>query len=105
MSNIGREYLENVYIDYDREDKEQNSVKKEELTREQLIEILCNMYSTLDKNELGRMSTEELKEMKEQMDKIQERTYFKHYGNNERARLYEHQDDDYEEENTNGLGR
>lgn len=97
---------------YDREDIIKKRKKTKELTKEQLIEILSNTYSTYGKSDLERLSIDELKEMKKQSDELEKKyyndledKYFKRYGNHERARLYEHQDNNYEEENTNGLGR
>lgn len=90
---------------YDREDIEQNYVPKKEFTKEELIHLILQKDPSKTKETLNGLSLDEIKILNKTLDDEIERRYFARYGNNEKARLYEYEDEQLEENDDLSYGR
>lgn len=89
-------YFSNQYaLDYDREYDEANKSKKE-VSKEQLVNIICKMDKALDKKELKTYSLEKIKLIKKRLDLLEYKKYEQRFSKKEKNHWYE--DDYYEED-------
>ena len=87
---------------FSREDSLKETEKEQKFcrplpTKESLIKEICSIDLTKKKEDLEKLSLEELKVLKKKVELEQEKAYFKMYGKKTRERLYEYEDEELEE--------
>lgn len=105
MGYFSEEDLKKKESSYDREDIEQNYVPKKELTKEELIHLVLQKDPSKRKEALNGLSLDDIRVLNKRLDDEMERRYFARYGNKEKARLYEYEDEQMEETDDLGYGR
>ena len=84
---------------YKRKSSSKKSTQSVGLAKEQLINQMVLNFNQ-KREELENLSS---KDLQKRFDLLSQKRYLKQYGNSERARLYEYQDDEREEKNGFGL--
>lgn len=80
---------------FDREDIESfPKTKPKAYTKEELINLIISMDLTIKRDDLIKLDISELQSIKKRLDLLAEKKFFSRYGNNNKARLYEYEDED-----------
>ncbi len=78
--------------------EEEPKISKNAPTKEQLIKKICFKDSKMKKENLEKLSYFQLKLLLEKLELIEKQRYFSKYGQKEKSRLYEINDEEEEEE-------
>lgn len=80
---------------FDREDIESfTKAKSKTYTKEELINLIISMDLTIKRDDLIKLDISELQGIKKRLYLLEEKKFFSRYGNNNKARLYEYEDED-----------